>query len=133
MFWEAASTEGYALPAPTTLSTIDPKYTRTHILQRYPRSATGPALPQQVDRVTLRVRLQPIGVDVLDDLVKSGDLDPAVRQQMPIYDVQTLEWTLATPATPPASDGARWSCVVGGNFDPTLPTDSPAALTRCKP
>jgi len=58
---------------------------------------------QTPDRVTLRLRLQPVGLDVLDDLIQSGDLDPSVRSSMPTYDISfsptvdmpLLEWTAA--------------------------------------
>ena len=49
MFWQSATTEGNALPALLTFDNSD---------------------------VALRVQLQPIGLDVLDDLIASGDLDP---------------------------------------------------------
>jgi len=76
-----------------------------HILQTYPRasSMTG-LLPSQPARVTLRIRIQPIGLDVLQDLVDSKDLDPAGVAMMPTFDVSLqgpfmpggLEWTPAT-------------------------------------
>ena len=59
-----------------------------------------------VERVTLRVRIQPMGFDVLDEL--SAVLDPSIEQRMPVFDLLpnrsvadapyrgdelTLEWT----------------------------------------
>ena len=46
------------------------------------------------DRVTARLHIRPVGLDVLDDLIESGDLDPAVRERMPTFtlDGATLEW-----------------------------------------
>jgi hypothetical protein len=47
------------------------------------------------DRVTARVRLAPIGLDVVDDLIASGDLDPALRASIPTHTLRAteLEWT----------------------------------------
>lgn len=94
MFWQAKSTEGNELPAPVTFMMTDPNFYKTHIVQSFPR-ALGSGLPQMPDQVTLRIRLQPIGLDVLQDLVNSGDLkDKSVLKNMPVYDVvPLLTWT----------------------------------------
>src|SRR5205823_11714972 len=96
MFWQAASVDSTLLPAQLTFDALDPRFYQTHIEQTYPRvgRTTFGAMP---DRVTLRVRLQPVGIDVLQDLVDSRDLDPAIRDAMPTLDVGALlEWTEAT-------------------------------------
>src|SRR5205085_1774543 len=89
MFWQAVSTEGNELPTLTTFDTTNPAFYRTHVVQTFPRGSSAAATPGAVlpARVTLEVHLQPIGRDVLDDLVASGDLDPAVRVAMPTFDV----------------------------------------------
>jgi hypothetical protein len=58
----------------------------------------------RVDRVTARVRFLPIGFDVVDDLIASGDLDPALRARVPTHTLRAteLEWT---------SDRGVGSCV----------------------
>jgi hypothetical protein len=81
MFWEAAPSaaypDGYAsltLPAPA--SPLDP-----HALEaRY-------QIPdyRQVERVSLRLRMRAVGIDVLQDLVRSGDLDEAVIGELPTF------------------------------------------------
>jgi hypothetical protein len=40
------------------------------------------------------MRLQPIGIDVLQDLVDSGDLDPSLIQHMPTFIMHgaSVEW-----------------------------------------
>jgi hypothetical protein len=92
-FWDAASTEGNALPALATFDASDPRYFASHVARAYPAAGALPAVP---DRVEVRVRLQPVGVDVLDDLVATGDLDPSVRARMPTFDVGApLVWTAA--------------------------------------
>jgi hypothetical protein len=51
--------------------------------------------PPQTDRVTMRVRVTPLAPEIADDLVASGDLDPAVRARIPTRTLQStvLEWT----------------------------------------
>ncbi len=106
MFWQAASSKSNAIPALATFDPLDPRFYQTHVEQLYPRNGATPmSLPQMPDRVTLRMRLQPIGLDVLDNLVGTGDLAPSIRGDMPTFDVSflspdggiqsTLEWTPA--------------------------------------
>lgn len=89
MFWEAESYESAQLPASEVLSPQGDVSTwrarRFHV-----EDGT-------VDRVTTAVRIRPMGLEVLDDLVQSGDLDPAIRDAMPVFDVAptVLEWTPA--------------------------------------
>jgi hypothetical protein len=48
--------------------------------------------------VTLRIHLQAIGDDVLDDLVMSNDLDPAIPPQIARYELggaAAIDWTPA--------------------------------------
>jgi hypothetical protein len=73
-------------------------------------------------RVTARLRLRPIGMDVLQDLVASGDLDEALLAQMPTLDFgHRLEWTpkkgLMRPisATLAKANCAEYKCLL----DPT--------------
>jgi len=49
---------------------------------------------QEIARMTVRLRLQPIGVDVLQDLIATGDLDPNVLASMPTFTLHgaSLEW-----------------------------------------
>jgi hypothetical protein len=102
MFWQAASYETNLLPGQLTFDALDPRFYQSHIIQNFPRDGAAhfATIP---DRVTLRLRLQPVGLDVLDDLIQSGDLDPSVRSSMPTYDMSfspavdmpVLEWTAA--------------------------------------
>ena len=57
-------------------------------------SFLGPAFTAP-DRIELRVFERPIGLDVLDDLIESGHLDPALRSEMPTFELTgaALEWT----------------------------------------
>lgn len=102
-FWNAASVESNLLPAPEQFSSIADAGTWQT------RSYTLDTLPT---RVNMRVRLRPIGLEVLAELVASGDLDPAVVEQASTFDVAPtlLEWTAET-ATPSTGEVDYGSCV----------------------
>jgi hypothetical protein len=93
MFWQAekspAHPEGYEsnlLPPPTT-TYVEGKHA---VLQQYRLRGKG-GLPA---RVTARLRIRPIALDVLSDLVATGDLDPAIAAQMPTLGFGAqIEWT----------------------------------------
>jgi hypothetical protein len=90
-FWAAAGFESSLLPAPTARSPVDPAYIDTHVLHQY---VLPTALPT---RVTMRLRLRPMGLDILDELVVEGRLEAAVRDAMPTWTLAptVLEWTPA--------------------------------------
>lgn len=45
------------------------------------------------DRVHVVLHVQPVGLDVIDDLIGSGDLDPAVRAAQPVHTLRaTATW-----------------------------------------
>jgi nitrate/TMAO reductase-like tetraheme cytochrome c subunit len=50
-------------------------------------------LPSAPDEIKMRVRLRPIGLEVLHDLVSSGDLDPIHLGEMPTFSLQGTELT----------------------------------------
>ena len=89
MLWEAASIEGEVLPAPVTINLASPDYIDPHTSRTffYPT-----ALPPE--RVSVRVRIRPIGRDVLLDLIESGDLEARYLEEMPTFDLggSVLEW-----------------------------------------
>lgn len=90
MFWDVAEIESELLPPAVTNDRNDPAF--YHAVEKFF------SLPNVPTRVTMRVRMEPIGLDVIDDLVESDDLAPAVRDAS----VETLltlagsekEWTL---------------------------------------
>jgi hypothetical protein len=117
MFWEAAMSkahpDGYE-------SNVLPVSTTTYIEGKHavlkPYRAFGPdGLPA---RVTARLRMRPIGVDVLQDLVHSGDLDPAIAAQMPTLTFGAqIEWTkenglMKTVSGSPNSDCGTYHCLL---------------------
>jgi hypothetical protein len=90
MFWDVRTVDSRLLPATPVLSPEEDR--KTWRARRFRVDAPV------VDRVTTRVRLRPMGLDVLDSLVESGDLDPAIRAAMPVFDIAptVLEWTPET-------------------------------------
>lgn len=93
MLWAGVSVKDNLLTALSTLNPSDPNFYQTHRVKTYP--STGAPLGF-FDRVTMQVHLQPIGLDVLDELIASGDLDPAIKAAMPTYNVgDAIEWTYA--------------------------------------
>jgi len=87
--WRAKTVESALLPAGTTNDPSDPRY--SHAVER---QYLLPVLPT---RVKMRVRIRPIGLDMFDELIESGDLDPAVLDGVPTHTLTgtELEWTEA--------------------------------------
>jgi hypothetical protein len=76
-------------------------------------------------RVTVRLRMRPMGLDVLDDLIDSGHLDPTVRDAMPTHTLEysQVEWQrdrdgFGTLVSAPRSD-AYWCAKYRCRLDPT--------------
>jgi hypothetical protein len=82
MFWEAKTIVSQQLLAPTKPE-VPHVSTRTFVTNR---PMTRP--PQ---RIELRLRMRPMGVDVLQDLVKSGHLDASIIDAMPTFTVTHQE------------------------------------------
>lgn len=94
MFWEAAQSVVNLLPASPTNNTSDPAY-YNHIRQSgQPPAPTYNVPGPPPDRVTLDLHLRPIGLEVIDSLIQSGDLDPAFRDHLPTWTLggAHLEW-----------------------------------------
>ncbi|MCA9527268.1 MAG: hypothetical protein KC549_13340, partial [Myxococcales bacterium] len=89
-FWDVARLESDLLPAPTTLDPLAPDYVNVHVPRRYRIPSAAP-----LERIDSRVRLRPMGLDVLDDLIGLGLLDPAIRDAMPTFTLgaTALTWT----------------------------------------
>lgn len=75
LFWEATSYTSSQLQGLT--EGVNVHQTRTWVL--------GTVYP---DRVEARIFLRPIDFDVLDELVESGDLDPAIAEAMPTWELR---------------------------------------------
>jgi hypothetical protein len=117
MFWEVVDIEKKTLPVQVTTNPADADYYKSHLTRRFPfvQAETIAGVPT---RVTVRLRIMPIGLEVLDDLIGSGHLDAAFRSQMPTLDLLpfrndsfsptsglgglnsvTMEWSAATKAS----------------------------------
>ncbi|MCG8558133.1 MAG: hypothetical protein MJD61_23015 [Proteobacteria bacterium] len=108
MFWEVAEIREHTIAAPITADQTLPEFFNNHALRTFPSMGV---LPERPDLVTARVRMRPMGLEVLDDLIASGHLDPSIRAAMPTYDLLprrergslvTAQWTpelAADPAT----------------------------------
>jgi hypothetical protein len=111
MFWEAAKSEAYprgyesqTLPVATTTYVAG----KNAVVKQYRARGPDGELPA---RVTARLRMRPIGVDVLQDLVDSGDLDPAIAAEMPTFDVGSqIEWTAADGVMKTIAAEVRTDC-----------------------
>jgi hypothetical protein len=89
-FWEAASSSAYpdGYESLTLPFTIEPAIPHT-LSARY-----AVARHREIARLTVRLRMRPIGLEVLESLVGSGDLDPSVIERMPTFTLYgaAVEW-----------------------------------------
>jgi len=138
-FWDAADYESNLLPAQVTFDPSDPRFYQSHVYRTYPNS--GALLPAYPDRVTLQVQLQPIGLDVFDDLVESGDLVDTSEytvadlraRLVPLTVGEELVWTEAAATEVYVEGGLPVLCVSTTNL--SARADKVPALdhTRCAP
>jgi hypothetical protein len=98
MFWQAAPStqfpKGYKDPADTLPVRID--IATPHFVSKTFQLPLISQDPHGTARVVAHLRMRPMGLDVLQDLVDSGDLDPAVMAQMPTFTLYgtDVEWKL---------------------------------------
>ena len=87
--WQAASQETVALPFAVTSDPSDPAFYHAKV-RTFP-------VPASADRITMRVRIVAFGPEILAELVRSGDLDPAVAKKVVPLSLggTTLEWKTA--------------------------------------
>jgi len=103
MFWEAAKLErSDVIPFAMTSEPGTHTASRTFSTKRI--------MPRPPPRIELWLRLRPVGVDVLQDLVQSGHLDPAVIDAMPTF-------TLAHNVAILEPDGRSYAVQVPEEFD----------------
>jgi hypothetical protein len=133
-FWQAASVESNLLPFPVTTNQTDPRFYQTHVEQFYPRDPTA-TLPAAPDKVTLRLLLQPIGLDVLQDLADSGDLSPTIAAQMPtlVFPEPILTWTAATANGTYFENQSTVSCITDTALNVSADKFPAVNHTKCSP
>jgi hypothetical protein len=85
--WQAAKTESSFLSPAVTRDSADPAF--------YHASTRGYVVPPSADRITMRVLITPVALEVVDALIASGDLDASYRDALPIFTLggTKLEWT----------------------------------------
>ena len=128
MFWDVARVVEQTLPGARTQSALEEGFQRELIPHIY-RGSYGTGFP---DRVTLRLRVRPIGLDVIRDLVDSKHLDARYLDELPTFDLLpnrgldpgaglttqfTLEWTFAVARAGGLTDmidGLAATCVETG-------------------
>jgi hypothetical protein len=100
-FWNAAPSdaypEGYETPSRTLPAQTNPDPSVPHGAQQTFRTFPGDQ-PGRTARVVGHLRIRPIGMDVLQDLVASGDLDASVLAKVPppfTMPNTEFEWKLA--------------------------------------
>jgi hypothetical protein len=91
MFWDAArydDTKNPTLPAPVTAIQGGHSLSHVYFIGAAPK------------RITARIRMRPVGLDVLHDLVASNDLDPSIVDEMPTFTVDSREFLWDDTANP---------------------------------
>jgi hypothetical protein len=88
MFWEAASFESDLLPGAVTADPTDPAF--FHYKER-----SWTILGSSPDRVTSRLRMRPMGLEIIDQLIAVGELEAEVRDAFQEFDIApgAVEWT----------------------------------------
>ena len=94
MFWDVARVVEGTILAPLTGNPLEEGYHRELVSRLY---RVTPAFGTA--RITALVRMQPIGLDVLDDLIESRHLDPSIRDAMPTFDLLPNRKTSGEPVS----------------------------------
>ncbi len=87
-FWAIEGITRGTLPVIAALDPLDPAYVNPHVLRRYIVASEAP-----LTRIETQVHLRPIGLEILDDLIATGALAPALRDAIPTFDFAPLVWT----------------------------------------
>jgi hypothetical protein len=99
-FWNAAPSEayplGYETPSHTLPVQINPDPNVPHGAQQTFRTGLPGDQPGRTARVVGELLMRPIGMDVLQDLVASGDLEASVLAKVPTFRMPNtqFEWKL---------------------------------------
>lgn len=139
MFWQAAEYESNLLPGQKTFDPSDPAFYQTHVFQSYPRDGTS--IGFYPERVTVRVQLSPFGLDIVDDLVASGDIvdreglsvEELRARLAPLSVGATLEWTDAAVTERFIDRGLPVACVSRTNLSASADKVPAVNHQRCRP
>ena len=104
MFWDAEASSafplGYGGPAQVGVETTQPNVLPIAVMvpgRHYAFRTFTMDVASIPQRVTARLLMRPVGMDILNDLVATGDLDPEVLKRMPTFPLPGthVEWTIA--------------------------------------
>lgn len=100
-FWDVAHVDSRLIKPPVTLVQTDPAFDHSSTATFDVPNATA-----TVDHITARVRIRPLSLRMLDDLVSSGDLDGSIASQLKTLDISGTQrtWKRSTART---SDGCN--------------------------
>lgn len=119
MFWEAAPSEQYP-EGYTTRTLLPPTHEDPvhHVQMMFRVPLPLPA------RVTVRALMRPIGLDVVDELIASGHLDPSIRAAMPTYELRgtKTESRLENGLNGVSGPQGKASCDYRCEFEPNDPS-----------
>jgi hypothetical protein len=112
MFWDAAGKDmDRSQPIPLPRTATAGSHTRTCT---FPAPGLNP-----IPTIELKLRVRPVGMDVLQDLVKSGHLSPDIAAKMPTltvwtryahYNPETNQYLVDDPTPPP--DCVKYKCML---------------------
>ena len=119
MPWAPKSMESTVLPAQLTFDRNNPDFYKSHVYRSFPNK-TGASLGRMPARVELRIRMEGFGLDIIDDLIRTGDLDQSLRAKMPVFVLghePVLAWTASSAKELFLDrDGAPVSCISRTNL-----------------
>lgn len=131
-FGLAKCEETRLLPPPVTADINDPRFYQRNIVRDFPADGRFVPLPETV---TLRVRIVPVGYDVMDDLIANAGLDPALRAKMEIMQVgPTVTWKAGSSEPfqePQTGDIYECATATGQNFKANK--FPPTIVNTCSP
>jgi hypothetical protein len=84
--WKAASIERRALEGAVTNDPTDERFYRNHQQRRFPR-AVDASIPGVPTKVSVRVRLRPVPLGAIDELIEAGFLAEEVRERIVVHDL----------------------------------------------
>lgn len=108
MFWDIATLTPRTIPVQVTSDESDPRYYRSHAFRRFPRDPAQ-LIEGSPDVVSVRVRIRPVGLDVVDDLIASGHLEERYRSEIPTFDLVPFRQLAAPELTSLQTVSMEWS------------------------
>lgn len=86
LFWNARRIDSALIPAATTFDPAARDFLNNHVARRYPRNRDG-SIAGVPDRVSVLVRMRPMGLEILEELNRSGHLEQAFVDAVPTFDI----------------------------------------------